>query len=122
MKAFMPGRSGRLVGPEGFENGFELWFAMLEGEKGLRSLVGVVESVLLWSEVAECDEMLLPLRPSLRMEPRKERVVDVFVDVGSGVRAHGVEVGILGGALDIQRCCVMGLSVGQSMPWWVAKL
>lgn len=51
-----------------------------------------------WSEVAELVERvdrverLLLLRPSLRIEPKRERVVEV----GSGVRPHAVEVGIVG--------------------------
>lgn len=59
--------------------------------------------------MAERVELLLFLRPSLRIEPRNERVVDVeVVDVfvvSEGETLHAFELGMVGGCvvLDIQK-------------------
>lgn len=83
VNAFMPGRSGRRVAGLGFAIGLGL--VLLKGFPGFRSagprkvgVVGEVRSELL--DLWEVCDALLFLRPSLRMEPRKDLEGAAFSD------------------------------------------
>jgi hypothetical protein len=92
VKAFMPGRSGRLVAGEGFVSGLGLLRACSLSRSPILSSAGprVADVGVLGvciSEVEEFDlsEALLFLRPSLRMEPSNDRVDEGASDL------HGFE-------------------------------
>jgi hypothetical protein len=73
VKAFIPGRSGRRVAGDGFEKGFGFGLGVLRPvlpEKGFPIFSIDLDEVL---ECVECVDLLLFLRPSLRIDPKIER-------------------------------------------------
>jgi len=106
VKAFMPGRSGRLVAGDGFDSGLGLTLLLLppmfSAVDGLRSaaplelctgasceLVDLLDLV----DFADFVETLLLFRPSFLMEPNSDRFW-----VGSGSTIHGEVEGMVGGS------------------------
>jgi hypothetical protein len=79
VKAFMPGRSGRLVAGDGFPRGldegtFLRAVMLLKGLRGLKSAASCDEGEMgeLRSELLDLCEALLFLRAILRIEPKKD--------------------------------------------------
>lgn len=106
MKAFMPGRSGRLVAGDRFESGLGLtllllppMFAAVDGLRSAAPLVLCTGASWEWVDMldlvdfADFVDTLLLFRPNFLMEPNSDRLW-----VGSGSRIHGESEGMVGGS------------------------
>lgn len=80
----MPGRSGRLVAGDGLERGLG---AFVRSPGPLN--VGVAGVCISDAELFDRRDNALDLRPSLRIDPKMERL-----GVGSGARPHADPVGM----------------------------